>query len=132
MKKLFYYLGPLLLTIATALVVYNLLQGFDGPGYALLGIGNWSIEMSFVVFVVAQILTFYVFYVFFRTIGYLIRLPGRLKTKGRNVKFNRSQEALIAGLVDSAEGNWERAENVPDTMRFRKQGSYPALFLGPF
>ena len=112
MKKLFYYLGPLLLTIATALVVYNLLQSFDGPGYALLGIGSWSIEASFVVFVVGQILTFYVFYVFFRTIGYLIRLPGRLKTKGRNVKFNRSQEALIAGLVDSAEGNWERAENV--------------------
>ena len=112
MKKLFYYLGSLLLTIATALVVYNLLQSFDGPGYALLGIGSWSIEASFVVFVVGQILTFYVFYVFFRTIGYLIRLPGRLKTKGRNVKFNRSQEALIAGLVDSAEGNWERAENV--------------------
>ena len=28
------------------------------------------------------------------------------------MKFNRSQEALIAGLVDSAEGNWEKAESV--------------------
>ncbi len=112
MKKLFYYLGPLLLTIVTAVLVYNVLQSFEGPGYALLGIGNWSIETSLVVFAVTQIVAFYVFYVFFRSIGYLIRLPGRLKAKGRNVKFNRSQEALIAGLVDSAEGNWERAENV--------------------
>ena len=112
MKKLFYYLGPLLLTLVTAILVYNVLQSFEGPGYALLGIGHWSIETSLVVFAVTQIISFYAFYVFFRSIGYLIRLPGRLKAKGRNVKFNRSQEALIAGLVDSAEGNWERAENV--------------------
>ena len=112
MKKLFYYLGPLLLTVITAILVYNVLQTFEGPGYALLGIGNWSIETSLVVFAVTQIMSFYVFYVLFRSIGYLIRLPGRLKAKGRNVKFNRSQEALIAGLVDSAEGNWERAESI--------------------
>ncbi len=112
MKKIVYYLGPLLLTIATALLVYNALQGFDGPGYALLGIGNWSLETSLVVFVIGQLISFYVLYVFFRTVGYLIRLPGRLKSRGRNVKFNRSQEALIAGLVDSAEGNWERAESI--------------------
>ena len=35
-----------------------------------------------------------------------------MKEQGKSVKFNRSQEALIAGLVDSAEGNWERAEKV--------------------
>ena len=44
--------------------------------------------------------------------GWLLRLPGRLKNKGRNIKFNRSQEALISGLVDSVEGNWEKAEKV--------------------
>ncbi|NYT47524.1 MAG: hypothetical protein H0A75_08105 [Candidatus Methanofishera endochildressiae] len=39
-----------------------------------------------------------------------MRLPGRIRMRGKSVKFNRSQDALIAGLVDSAEGNWERAE----------------------
>jgi HemY protein len=45
-------------------------------------------------------------------LGWLFRLPGQLKNRGKNIKFNRSQEALIAGLVDSAEGNWEKAEKV--------------------
>ena len=49
---------------------------------------------------------------FFRLLGVLLRLPGKLKNKGKSVKFNRSQEALIAGLVDSAEGNWEKAEKI--------------------
>jgi HemY protein len=39
-------------------------------------------------------------------------LPGQIKNRGKNLNFNRSQEALIAGLVDSAEGNWEKAEKV--------------------
>ncbi|MFA5018740.1 MAG: heme biosynthesis HemY N-terminal domain-containing protein, partial [Methylobacter sp.] len=44
--------------------------------------------------------------------GWLLRLPGQIKNRGKSIKFNRSQEALIAGLVDSAEGNWEKAEKV--------------------
>ena len=39
-------------------------------------------------------------------------MPGQIKNRGRNIKFNRSQDALIAGLVDSAEGNWEKAEKI--------------------
>ncbi|MEI8208630.1 MAG: heme biosynthesis HemY N-terminal domain-containing protein [Methylococcales bacterium] len=111
MKKLFYFLGPLLVTIVVAFLVYSSLQQFDNPGYALIGIGHWSLETSLVVLAVGQVVAFYVFYIFFRLLGYLIRLPKQLKNRGKNIKFNRSQEALIAGLVDSAEGNWERAEN---------------------
>ncbi len=111
MKKLFYFLGPLLATILVAFFVYSSLQEFDNPGYALIGIGHWSLETSLVVFAVGQVVAFYLFYLFFRFLGYLIRLPKQLKNRGKNIKFNRSQEALIAGLVDSAEGNWERAEN---------------------
>ena len=111
MKKLFYFLGPLLATILVAFFVYSSLQEFDNPGYALIGIGHWSLETSLVVFAVGQVVAFYLFYVLFRFLGCLIRLPKQLKNRGKNIKFNRSQEALIAGLVDSAEGNWERAEN---------------------
>ncbi|MGR8942505.1 MAG: heme biosynthesis HemY N-terminal domain-containing protein, partial [Gammaproteobacteria bacterium] len=58
------------------------------------------------------ILGFFLLYIFFRFLGWLFRLPGHLKKRGTNIKFNRSQEALIAGLVDSAEGNWEQAEKI--------------------
>ena len=112
MKKILYFLGPLLATVAVVFFVNNLLQQFDSPGYVLIGIGHWSMETSLVVFAVSLVIIFYVFYLLFRSLGYLLRLPRQLKSRGKNIKFNRSQEALIAGLVDSAEGNWERAENV--------------------
>ena len=112
MKKLFYFLGSLLVTAAVAFIVSNGLQQFDNPGYVLIGIGHWSLETSLVVFAVSLIFGFFIFYFFFRVLGWLFRLPGQIKSRGKNIKFNRSQEALIAGLVDSAEGNWEKAENV--------------------
>ncbi|MEQ1620951.1 MAG: heme biosynthesis HemY N-terminal domain-containing protein [Methylococcales bacterium] len=112
MKQILYFLATLLITVATAFIASNWLGGFDSSGYVLIGIGTWSLETSLVVFTISLIIGFYVFYMFFRSLGWLFRLPGRLKQRGRNVKFNRSQEALIAGLVDSAEGNWEKAEKV--------------------
>ena len=112
MKKLLYFLGSLLATAAAAFFVSKWLQGYYNPGYVLIGIGHWSLETSLVVFAVSLIIGFFVFYLFFRLLGWLFRLPGQLKSRGKNIKFNRSQEALIAGLVDSAEGNWERAEKV--------------------
>jgi HemY protein len=112
MKPLFYFLGSLLFAVAAAFFVHHWLGGFDNPGYVLLGIGHWSVETSLVVFAVGLIFVFFVFYMFFRFLGWLIRLPGQIKRRGTNVRFNRSQEALIAGLVDTAEGNWEKAEKV--------------------
>ena len=112
MKKLFYFLAPLLITVALAFFVNDWLHQFNNPGYVLIGIGHWSLETSLVTFSAIQLITFYVLYLFFRWMGWLFRLPGQLKNRGKNINFNRSQQALIAGLVDSAEGNWERAENV--------------------
>jgi len=107
-----YFLGSLLVAVATAFFVYKWLGGFENPGYVLIGIGYWSLETSLIVFAVGLIMGFFVFYIFFRFLGWLLRLPGQIKNRGKSIKFNRSQEALVAGLVDSAEGNWEKAEKV--------------------
>lgn len=112
MRNIVYFLGALFVAIAAAFVIQSWLSQYNDPGYVLIGFGHWSLETSLVVFAVAAVILFFVFYVFFRFIGWLLRLPSRMKEKGKNIKFNRSQEALIAGLVDSAEGNWERAEKV--------------------
>lgn len=112
MKNILYFLGSLLFAVATAFFVYQWLGGFDSPGYVLIGIGNWSLETSLIAFSVSLIMGFFVFYIFFRFLGWLLRVPGQIKNRGKSIKFNRSQEALIAGLVDSAEGNWEKAEKV--------------------
>ena len=112
MKNIVYFLGSLCIAIAAAFLIHSWLTEYDDPGYVLIGFGHWSLETSLVVFAVAQIISFFICYIFFRFVGYLFRLPTQLKSKGKNIKFNRSQEALISGLVDSAEGNWERAEKI--------------------
>jgi len=112
MKNIMYFLGSLIVAVAAAFFAYKWLGGFENPGYVLIGIGYWSLETSLIVFAVSLIMGFFVLYIFFRFLGWLLRLPGQIKNRGKSIKFNRSQEALIAGLVDSAEGNWEKAEKV--------------------
>ena len=112
MKNIIYFLGSLCIAIAAAFLIKSWLSEYNDPGYVLIGFGHWSLETSVVVFAVAQVILFFVLYIFFRLVGVLLRLPAKLKNKGKNIKFNRSQEALISGLVDSAEGNWEKAEKI--------------------
>jgi len=112
MKNIIYFLGSLCIAIIAAFLIHNRLTEYNDPGYVLIGLGHWSLETSVVVFAVAQVISFFILYIFFRLFGVLLRLPAKLKNKGKNIKFNRSQEALISGLVDSAEGNWEQAEKI--------------------
>jgi HemY protein len=110
MKNINYFLASLAVTVAAAFLVHYWLSTNDDPGYVLLGFGGWSADMTMVTFAVAEVITFFILYVFFRFIGWSLRLPSKLKATRKTVKFNRSQEALIAGLVDSAAGNWDSAE----------------------
>ncbi len=110
MKNIIYFLGSLCIAVAFAFFIQNWLSSYEDPGYVLIGLGHWSIETSVIVFAIGLIIGFFVLYIVFRLLGVLFRLPSKLKHKGKSIKFNRSQEALIAGLVDSAEGNWEKAE----------------------
>lgn len=112
MKNFIYFLGSLCIAVAAAFLIHDKLSAYDDPGYVLIGLGHWSLETSVVFFAVAQIIGFFLLYVLFRLLGVLLRLPAKLKHRGKNIKFNRSQEALISGLVDSAEGNWEKAEKI--------------------
>ncbi len=112
MKNVIYFLGSLVVAVVAAFVIHNWLTEYNDPGYVLIGLGHWSLETSVVVFAVAQVIAFFVLYVLFRLLGVLLRMPSKLRHKGKNIKFNRSQEALISGLVDSAEGNWEKAEKI--------------------
>lgn len=111
-KNIIYFLGSLIAALLAAFGIHYVLSKNDDPGYVLLGFGGWSLETSMVVFAVGSVLAFFALYVFFRFLGWLMRLPGQLKESRKAIKFNRSQEALIAGLVDSAAGNWESAEKI--------------------
>ncbi|NOV31441.1 heme biosynthesis HemY N-terminal domain-containing protein [Methylomonas sp. ZR1] len=112
MKNLMYFLGSLLCAVLVAFLLHSWLVKQNDPGYVLIGFGHWSLETSLTVFAVAQVIGFFVLYNFFRLMGVLIRMPNQFAKRRRNIRFNRSQEALVAGLFDAADGNWERAEKV--------------------
>ncbi len=110
MKNIIYFLGALFVAIFAAYLIHSWLSQYNDPGYVLIGFGHWSMETSVVFFAVAQVFVFFVSYGLFRFLGVFIRFWPKLKHKRKSINFNRSQEALISGLVDSAEGNWEKAE----------------------
>lgn len=112
MKNLIYFVASLLAAIAVAFLLHNWLASYNDPGYVLIGFGHWSLETSLTVFTVIQVISFFFLYSFFRLIGVLIRMPSQVAKRRQSIKFNRSQEALIAGLFDAADGNWESAERV--------------------
>jgi HemY protein len=112
MKNGLFFFISLILTVIAVVTVKQWLGSFDNPGYVLIGIGAWEMKTSLIVFLIGLILSFYLLYLFFRFMGWLLRLPSQLKNRRKNIKFNRSQEALIAGLIGTAEGNWEQAEKI--------------------
>ena len=110
MKNFIYFVASLLVAILSAYLLHQWLSSFNDPGYVLMGFGHWSMETSLTVFSVILVIGFFIFYNLFRLFGVLLRMPGQMSKRRRNIRFNRSQEALIAGLFDAADGNWERAE----------------------
>ncbi|NOQ34277.1 MAG: heme biosynthesis protein HemY [Methylococcaceae bacterium] len=111
-KNIIYFLGLPIIALIAAYFVHDALTKYDNPGYVLMGIGHWALETTVVFFVVAQIIGFFILYVLFRLLGLLLRLPSKMMTSRETKKADRSQNALISGLVDSAAGNWEQAEKV--------------------
>jgi len=111
-KRIFYFLVSLMLLVVAVYYAWETLFDHDDPGYVMLGIGRWSLESTLAFFTVVLWFSFTVFYLVVRWLGWCIRLPNKIKSKGQNVTLNRSKEALVSGLVDYAEGNWERSEKI--------------------
>jgi HemY protein len=88
------------------------LTGLNSAGYVLIGIEQWSVETSLFVFLGALVALFFILYFSFRLLGFTVRLPKKIRNRVATNKLNISQQALIKGLVDSAEGNWESAEEI--------------------
>lgn len=93
-------------------VFSQFLTSLNSAGYVLIGIEQWSIETSLFVFLGILIVLFLAMYISLRLLGWSFRLPQQIRKRVETNKLNISQQALIKGLVDSAEGNWENAEEI--------------------
>ena len=93
-------------------VLSQFLTSLNSAGYVLIGIEQWSIETSLFVFLGILVVLFLLMYISLRLLGWSLRLPKQIRKRVENNKLAISQQALIKGLVDSAEGNWENAEEI--------------------
>ena len=111
MRYVIYLLAALLIAVGAAFYLHHFLFASDNPGHVLIGYGTWSLETSLYFAVVVLVVSFVVFYFSLRAFGFFIRLPKRISRKGPARGGEQlSYESLVAGLLDSAEGNWEQAE----------------------
>jgi len=109
-KKAFIYV-LIALSIATGGGFFVHRRLVDGDaGYVIVGYDRWVLESSLFVMAIALIAAFVLFYFLVRVILQAMSLPKLLKKRGGDLRSKRSQEALIAGLIETAEGNWEKAE----------------------
>jgi HemY protein len=99
-----------MLALGAAFVALRYLATHGGSGYVIVGIGQWSVETTLLLTTILLVLTFLILYLSTRLVINAFRLPKILKRRDHEKRNKRSQEALLAGLIDSAEGNFESAE----------------------
>jgi HemY protein len=108
-RTLLYVVG-FLLALGAAIVALRYAAAHGGSGYVIVGIGQWSVETSLLLTAVVLVLAFVLLYFAVRLMVTAVSLPKILKQRGFEQRSKRSQEALLAGLIESAEGNYENAE----------------------
>lgn len=109
-RKIVFSLAALLLVGGAAAFAYRYLVTKGEAGYVIIGIGHWVLESSLYVMAVGLIAAFILLHVLIRLTSRAARLPRALQSRGAELRTKRSREALISGLIETAEGNWEKAE----------------------
>jgi len=100
----------IVVALGAVFVALRYLFTHGGSGYVIVGIGQWSVESSLLLTAIILALTFALLYFAIRLFIATINLPKTFRMRSHEQRSKRSQEALLAGLIESAEGNWEKAE----------------------
>ena len=123
MKLLF-----LTLLVIAAAAGFTMLAQHD-PGYFLASYGDWSVESSLSIFILALTITIFVSYFTLRLLFGTLHIPGRVAYWRRHRRSLRARAATNRGLLALAEGDWPRAERF--LKRFADSSDTPLLnYLG--
>ncbi|MCG8487822.1 MAG: heme biosynthesis protein HemY [Chromatiales bacterium] len=94
-------------------------------GYVLIGYGQWTVEGSLALFVLAAVALFTLLYVMIRSAIHIWSMPLRIASWRQKRRVLKAQQALTRGLVELAEGRWKVAER--HLTRFATQSETPLL-----
>jgi len=101
-----------IIIVALSVAVGLAYQVHLDPGFALLTYGQTSIETSLAVLLFLTFIAFIIFYFILRAILRIKATPKSLSGWNSRRKNNRAQQEAIKGLLESAEGNWQRSEKL--------------------
>jgi HemY protein len=99
----------LLILIAVSLGAVLLVR--DDPGFVLLRYRDFEVTTTLAFALVALIVAVVALYYAVRLIRGIWRLPGAMQRQSRNRRFSKSRQQLNQGLIDLAEGRFEKAEH---------------------
>ena len=114
--------GILAVLIGTVLLA---LAARHDPGYVLITRGDWTVETTLTLFMVATALLFIALYAAIRLTVRFVQVPRRMhawRTRRRALKARKSTQR---GLIELAEGHWARAER--DLTHYADDGDAPLL-----
>ena len=95
------------------------------PGYLFLSYGDWTVETSLAVALILLALAYLTLRFSIHLASRLLTAPARLRAWEHRTSKRRARRALLRGLMDLAEGNWQGAER--NLMRFVSHAEMPLL-----
>ncbi|MEX0951325.1 MAG: heme biosynthesis HemY N-terminal domain-containing protein, partial [Gammaproteobacteria bacterium] len=102
----------LLILLALLAAVGIGLFAHDYPGHMVIRLPGWRVETSLSFFIVALLVTLFLFYTGVRLLLGTLRFPGRVLHWQSGRKRLRAERYLRNGLLALIEGDWKRAERL--------------------
>lgn len=100
----------LVVLVTLALAVAAALFFMEDPGYVLITLKPWSVEVSLALFVVLLALFFLVLYFGVRTLVRLWTSPRDLRNRSLRRRQDKAHQLRARGMLELIEGDWSRAE----------------------
>lgn len=102
--------GLLVVLVTLALAVAAALFFMQDPGYVLITLKPWSVELSLALFIVALALCFLALYFVIRTLVRLWSSPRRVRERRRRNREAKAHQLRSRGMLELIEGDWTKAE----------------------
>ena len=100
----------LVVLVTLAVAVAAALFFMEDPGYVLITLKPWSIEVSLALFVVLLALAFLAAYLVIRTLVRMWNSPRDIRDLRRRRREHKAHELRARGMLELIEGDWVKAE----------------------
>lgn len=118
-----------LIFIALALAAGFVMMVMSDPGYVLITLKPWSIELSLALFIALLAALFVVLYFVIRTLVRTWQTPRNLNNWRTGRAHNKARKLQTNGIMRVIEGDWQQAER--QLLRYLDKTDTPALnYLG--